>query len=113
MEGFEQKSGSIPTRASHPPRLNFGIYVLVVVLLYIGDLFLGVWLLFSGLNLTTPYVSLSSILNWAGAWVLCYFAYRRSKTFGYTLVALTVILTVLIIAGVFLLALFFGALSDA
>ena len=104
---------TLSPEAVRPSRLNIVFYVLTIVLLYLGDLVSGVWLLFSGLNLATPYVSLSSILNWVGAWVLCYFAYRRSKAFGYVLVALTVVLTVLIIIGLFFVAVFLGTLNDA
>ena len=92
-----------------PHRLNFAVYVLSVVLLYVGDLVAGVWVLFTGLPAT---VAPSSFLFWLGAWALCYIAYRRSKNLGYALTALTVILTVLIIVGVFLIALFFGVIGD-
>jgi hypothetical protein len=112
LEGSEQEPGSIPIETPRPPRLNFGVYVLVVVLLYIGDLISGVWLLLLGLSLTTPYLSLASLLNWAGAWVLCYFGYRRSKVFGYLLVILTVILTVLIIGLVILAAWYLAASNE-
>lgn len=96
-----------------PPRMRLFVYVPTVVLLYVGNLILGVWLLFRGLLLPTPYVAFSSILDWIGAWYLCYLAYRRSHTFGYVLLASTVALTVLILVAVFFLALFFGALGDA
>lgn len=96
-----------------PPRMSLAVYVPIVVLLYVGNLVLGVWLLFSGLQLPTANVSLLSLLDWFGAWFLCYLAYRRSHTFGYVLLALTVASTLLILAAVLLLALFFGALGDA
>jgi hypothetical protein len=77
--------------------MRFGLYLLGVVLLYVGDLVTGVWVLFYGLQFPTPDVSLISLLNWAAAWALCYLGYRRSKIFGYALVILTVVLTVLIV----------------
>jgi len=104
---------TLSPEAVRPPRMNFGVYVLVIVLLYIGDLISGGWVLLYGLSLPTANVAVSSLLFWFGAWILCYLGYRRSKNFGYVLITLTIVLTVLIIAGVFLLALFFGALNDA
>jgi hypothetical protein len=111
VEGLEQKPGPLPT-VPRPHRLNFGVYVLVIALLYIGDLISGVWVLLYGLRFPTPDVSLISLLNWIGAWVLCYFGYRRSKVFGYVLVTVTVILTVLIVGAVLLFAWYMGAASE-
>ena len=91
--------------------MRFAVYVLIV-LLYVGNFFLGVSLLFYGLSLPTPYVFLSSILNWVGAWVLCYFGYRRSKVFGYVLVTVTVVLTMLVIGSVALVAWYMAASSE-
>lgn len=79
--------------------------MLVIALTYIGDLFAGVWLLFTGLQLPTETQSLSSLVFWFAAWVLCYLAYGRSKVIGFVLVGFTVVLTVPIIAAVFHLAL--------
>lgn len=110
MEGVNQDS--LP-KTVHSPRIkNRWIYGLVIVALYFIDLVAGVLVLFYGTNFQTPYVSLISILNWTGAWVLCYFGYKRSKKFGIGLVILTVILTVLIIAGFLLLLLFMAASNE-
>jgi hypothetical protein len=98
--------------AVRSPRLNLGVYVLVVVLLYIGDLISGGWVLFYGLSLPTANVAVSSLLFWFGAWALCYLGYRRSKSFGIALVIVTIVLTLLIVALVVFMALFFGLTSE-
>jgi hypothetical protein len=112
IDNSEQEPGSLPTETPRP-RSNFAVYVLVIVLLYIGNMISGVWFLYYGLGSTTGDLVATSILNWIGAWILCYFAYRRSHTFGYVLLTLTVVLTVLIVAAVLLVAFFFGVLGDA
>lgn len=98
----------------HPHRLSFGVFVASTVSLYLGNLGLGVWLILTGVTGTTfstnPYIALSSVFDWIGAWFLSYVAYRRSHTFGYVLLGLTVALTFLFFVVFFFVALFFAAL---
>ena len=98
-QGGEVASSSIG--AARPQRMSLRAFSVLVVLLYIGDFVLGVWALFYGFWFTMPYVSSASIINWACAWVLCYFGYRRSKRLGYDLVLLTGALTVLVLVIAF------------
>lgn len=84
-----------------PPKMRLFVYVPVVVLLYIGDLIAGIVALFYGLGHSTP-VFFVSLANWGAAWVLCYFGYKRSRVFGYVLLALTGVITVFAVLGALL-----------
>ena len=88
-----------------------GGYLLVAVL-YVGNLITGVWALFHGALLTTPFLFYASLLNWACAWALCYVGFRRSRAFGKALAVLTLALTVLIFAGFLFFAWLVGAANE-
>ena len=99
--GPAQEPGGRPTENIPPRRrLNF-VFVLVVVLLYIGDFLAGEWLFFYELPANINPVS---FLFWFASWGLTYLAFRRSKTFGWVLLGLTLFFTVLTILGVILIA---------
>ncbi len=115
MDQSAESSGQVPQ--ARPHRLNFGAYVALVVVLYLGNLGLGVGLLLTGFSgstfSTNPCIALSSILDWVVAWVLCYLAYRRSHTFGYVLLGFTIALTILFLVALFFVVMFVGLMGSA